>query len=334
VFLQKARLEIGDYHTFSFPNRGRISTIPEVERNYILRAIFETGKSMSKGEVDSMRTLALAAYPLADLLDPTINHRCNWLVMVRHNESVPSAIALDYFGEHNYRYFFLGRHEAIRVFIKEFPKIQYAIAEHLGDFRLVLPTWQFKENELPNLLGKTWKLRGGKAEVGTRIVLPLKTATIPEVEYDKKRYKIVNLTSDHLPSIKTLLTAYPHHSFRTTANHVGMIDTSTGEVVAMSGIISQVVPFGDPNQAVSITGNLVTRQDYKRQHLAKAVKCETLRRIKRDSAFNQGIAVADVNAKSLLLNIGLGYEPIRVNGGIASFFWCIYEQEETAIIEA
>jgi len=92
----------------------------------------------------------------------------------------------------------------------------------------------------------------------------------------------------------------------------------------MSGILAQAQRVGF--LPISLSGNLVTRKGYEGKGLALAARAATLNKIKLMDLYNQGIVVSDANEKSLPLNQKLGYRTIRINSGLATFWWCIYRR--------
>lgn len=312
------------YTLFKYNHRGRVG-IPEGEKDYIRRVILSSARPWIKESPEKRQhTLGIASYPVVDLLDPEIGRRCNWIEIRRGTKT--KAIVLDYLGEHNYRYFCYGSKDAITSFISEFPNIKHALAEHSFDFRLVLPAWIFSEDELTGLLGQDWELRTGKAEKVTRMLINLLNYKPTQIELPRG-LEIVDVTEAHVPSVMTLLEeSYPHHSFRPEApeSHKAIIDSTSGEVVALSGILGQALPPKLP--PISLTGDLVVRKGYERQGLATAVRQATLEQISNTSPFNRGIAVSDVIETSYGVNFRLGYRPIPIGSTNAQFWWCIYNK--------
>src|SRR3989344_1762763 len=317
-------IHLDRYTLFKYNHRGRVG-IPEGEKDYIRRVILSSARAWIKeSDEKKQHTLGIASYPIVDLFDPEISRRCNWIEVRRGTKT--KAIVLDYLGEHNYRYFCYGSKDAIATFVSEFPNIKHAMAEHPFDFRLVLPSWIFQEKELPSLLGQEWELKYGNAEGAIRMVNDLSIYKPFQLELPQG-LEIVDVTKAHVPSVMTLLEeSYPHHSFRPEApeNHKVIIDSTSGKVLALSGILGQAIPPRLP--PISLTGDLVVRKGYERRGLAKAVRKATLEQIINTPPFSNGIAVADANEMSYGVNLRLGYKPIPVDSTSAHFWWCIYNR--------
>jgi len=334
---------LGGMNALMLYHRGRMHEVPQEEKLAIDDGIIDgTNRSILgySGKRERADRMALASYPLVDLWSP-IDRRCNWIVLTAKEPAITTnggvemqdkhvATILQYQGEHNIRYFPYGSKRHVVEFMREWSKTENGLGEQEEDdetFRVVLPAWQFAEEELDSLVGFNWELRE-KPEIITRIVNPIKDNVPPSVTIPEG-FQIVDLTSSQVPQVREMLDKnYPHHSFHSHRNHKGIVDLNTGEVVAISGIVGRATPPELP--PITLTGNLVTDSRYRGRGLASAARIATLQDIKADPVYGKGIVVADVIKASEGINLGLGFRRIPVGSaaeklGFAKFYWCIYQ---------
>ncbi len=326
-------ITLGNLSSLILYHRGKFGEILNDEKMLIDESIIDgTVRSILgyPGRRDRAGRLAMASYQLVDLWNEKIDRRCNWILLTAHDLFV--GMVLQYKGDNHIRYFPYGSKQHIKDFLQTWPSTQYGLAEQEADdpcFRVVVPAWQFSLEELDGLVGPGWKLRD-QPEITTRVVNSIKDYEPPSITIPDG-FQLVRLNKTQEQQVREMVTInYPHNSLHSLEQHRGLIDLSTKEVVAISGIVGQATPPNLP--PITLVGNLVTDRRYRGRNFAKLVRTATLQDIKDDGVYRQGIVVTDVNRASEGINLSLGFTRIHVSLainqlGFAKHYWCIFRPE-------
>ncbi len=273
--------------------------------------------------------MAYAAYFLVDLYHPIEQPNSYWHILQVNNKA--RGVVMLHKGHKYLRRFFACSPDDTRIYLANSTSIQRQLVEQLPgitsslleDIPIVVNKRHFAPEDLPQLLGSRWRLRGNSAIEVNRMALD-------EKSFRKKNLRLQPLpsgfthrplTKDDLSKIYQLLEFHKHHTFKQAWLDEGMhygIFSPREELVSMIGFSGMIKLPG--LRAVTNSTGTVTAQEWEGHGFASFLRIAHLRELFSNKRLKSCVVAGEItNNKIYRFALNLGYEPT------ADFYWAVYD---------